>query len=203
MPDPISWAIEWPFLLAALVGGYLLGSIAFGLILTKATGAGDLRKIGSGNIGATNVLRTGRKGIAAATLLLDASKGAIAVLIAMRWGVDMGIAAGAGAMLGHIFPVWLKFKGGKGVSTYIGVLFGLYWPAALAFLAIWLVMALIFRISSLSALTATASSPVFLAYTGEIQLMETAILLGILVFYSHSDNIKRLLKGEESRIGGS
>lgn len=189
-------------MLAAFIGAYLCGSIPFGLILTSVTGAGDLRAIGSGNIGATNVLRTGRKGLAALTLLLDALKGLVPVLVAGRWGPDMAIVAGFGAFLGHLFPVWLKFRGGKGVATYIGVLAGLYWPAALLFLGVWIAAAAAFRLSSLSALLATAATPVFLALQGAYQLMETAIIIGIAIALRHAGNIRRLLKGEETRIGG-
>ncbi|VAW16588.1 Acyl-phosphate:glycerol-3-phosphate O-acyltransferase PlsY (EC 2.3.1.n3) [hydrothermal vent metagenome] len=203
MPDPISWALAWPYLLAAFAGGYFAGSVPFGLVLTKLTGAGDLRSIGSGSIGATNVLRTGRKDLAAATLALDAAKGAIAVAVAGGWGIDMAIAAGFGAILGHMFPLWLKFNGGKGVATYVGILFGLYWPAGLFFLGVWIVVAVALRYSSLAALTATLATPGFMAFTGEFHLMETAIIIGVLIFTAHRANIKRLIRGVESRIGGS
>ena len=148
--------------LAALVFGYLLGSIPFGLLITRAAGLGDVRKIGSGNIGATNVLRTGNKGLAALTLLLDALKGTAAVLVAGYFGADYAVYAGFAAFLGHIFPAWLDFKGGKGVATYLGVLAGLYWPAALVFAAVWLAVAYLTRYSSLAALTASFIVPVFL-----------------------------------------
>src|SRR5512138_3749209 len=140
MPDPISWEFAWPYLLAALAGGYLLGSIPFGLILTRMAGLGDVRQIGSGNIGATNVLRTGRKGLAAATLLLDMGKGLAAVLIAGQWGQAAALVAGAGAMLGHCFPVWLRFRGGKGVATLMGVSLGLSWPVGAVYALVWLGM---------------------------------------------------------------
>lgn len=201
MPDPISWEFAWPYLLTALAGGYLCGSVPFGLILTRFTGAGDLRSIGSGNIGATNVLRTGRKGLAAATLLFDAAKGGVPAFVALRWGVDMGIVAGFGAILGHLFPVWLKFSGGKGVATYIGVLFGLFWPAGIFFCLAWLATAAGLRISSIAALTALILTPAFMAYSGEIQLMETGIILGLLIIWRHTSNIRRLFRGEETRIG--
>ncbi len=201
MPDPISWEFAWPYLLAAFVGGYFSGSIPFGLILTRLTGAGDLRAIGSGSIGATNVLRTGRKDLAVLTLLLDAGKGAIAVAIAWNWGANVAIFASFGAILGHMFPVWLKFNGGKAVATFIGILFGLFWPAGVFFLVIWIAMALGFRFSSLASLTATFATPGFMAFNGEFQLMETAIIIGVLIFAAHGANIKRLFKGEESRIG--
>ncbi|MCL4136069.1 UNVERIFIED_CONTAM: hypothetical protein GTU68_058891 [Idotea baltica] len=135
MPDPINWGLSWPFFLAALAFGYLLGSIPFGYLLTRFAGLGDVRTIGSGNIGATNVLRTGSKKLAAMTLLGDGLKGTVAVLIAFRFGIDAAVLAGLGAFLGHLFPVWLKFKGGKGVATFIGISLGLYWPSALVFAA--------------------------------------------------------------------
>lgn len=205
MPDPLggNWGLVLPYYLAALVGGYLLGSIPSGLILTKLAGLGDVRKIGSGNIGATNVLRTGNKALAALTLLADMLKGTAAVLIAARWGPDMAILAGLGAFLGHLFPVWLKFRGGKGVATYIGVLLGLAWPVALIFCATWLAVALISRYSSLSALIASAATPFALAFFGKWQAMEMFILITLLVYVRHLANIKRLLKGEETRIGQS
>ena len=147
MPDPINWTLALPYFAAALAFGYLLGSIPFGLLLTRIGGLGDLRAIGSGNIGTTNVLRTGNKGLAALTLAADILKGTIAVAVGLRWGMDTGVLAGLGAFLGHLFPVWLKFRGGKGVATYIGVLLGLAWPAALIFCATWLMVAFLARYS--------------------------------------------------------
>ena len=185
----------------ALVFGYLLGSIPFGLLLTRAAGLGDVRNIGSGNIGATNVLRTGNKGLAAATLLLDALKGTAAVLIAGIYGPELAIAAGLGAFLGHIFPVWLGFKGGKGVATYIGVLFGLMWQAGLLFLAIWILVALALRYSSLSALTACIVTPFALWFMGRSDLAILFAVLSVIVFIKHRANISRLLAGTETRIG--
>ncbi len=185
----------------ALVFGYLLGSIPFGLLLTRAAGLGDVRSIGSGNIGATNVLRTGHKGLAAATLLLDALKGTAAVLIAGVYGPEFAIAAGLGAFLGHIFPVWLGFKGGKGVATYIGVLFGLMWQAGLLFLAIWILVALALRYSSLSALIACIVTPFALWFMGRSDLAILFALLSVIVFIKHRANISRLLAGTETRIG--
>jgi len=190
---------------AALIVGYLLGSIPFGLVLTRAAGLGDIRAIGSGNIGATNVLRTGRKGLALATFLGDALKGTVAILVA-RWfaGEGAAMAAAVGAFLGHVFPVWLGFKGGKGVATYIGCLLGLYWPAALAFCAVWLAMAFTFRISSLSALTASVVVPLglFLGGWASGPLTLVLVALAALVWFRHEENIRRLLAGTEPRIKG-
>ena len=187
--------------LAALAGGYLLGSIPFGLILAKLFGLGDLRAIGSGNIGATNVLRTGKIGLAALTLLLDAAKGTVAVLLAAHWGETAAMLAALGAFLGHLFPIWLGFRGGKGVATYIGVLLGLYWPAAAAFCAIWLIIAFATRFSSLAALVASAASVAMLALTGQWRLAGLFLLLSLLLYIRHAANIMRLARGEEARIG--
>jgi glycerol-3-phosphate acyltransferase PlsY len=187
--------------LAALFG-YLLGSIPFGLILTRAAGGPDVRTIGSGNIGATNVLRTGRKGLAAATLLCDMLKGTAAVLIAAHFaGHDAALVAGLGAFLGHLFPVWLKFKGGKGVATYIGVLIGLVWPAALIFCGIWLVAAWAFRYSSLSALIASAITPLALLFLGQPGPAVLYLILTALLWIMHRANIARLMAGTEGKIG--
>lgn len=216
--------------LLALVFGYLLGSIPFGLILTRAAGLGDVRAIGSGNIGATNVLRTGNKGLAAATLLLDGLKGTVAVLltpwvigtVGMGWlGLKLSAdamppaalqariveltmllpyLAGLGALLGHVFPVWLGFKGGKGVATFIGVLIGAHWPAALAFAAIWIGTAVLTRLSSLSALLATAAIVVFYAWLAVPGLAVVAVM-AVLIFIMHRANIRRLIAGEEPMIG--
>jgi len=187
--------------LAAFAGGYLLGSIPFGLILAKLFGLADLRQIGSGNIGATNVLRTGSKGVAALTLLLDAAKGTGAVLLATHWGETAAMLAALGAFLGHLFPVWLGFRGGKGVATYIGVLLGLYWPAAAAFCAVWLIVAFAMRYSSLAALVASAASVAMLVLTGQWRLAALALLLTLLLYMRHAGNIGRLARGEEARIG--
>jgi glycerol-3-phosphate acyltransferase PlsY len=190
-----------PLTLAALVAGYALGSIPFGLLLTRAAGLGDVRDIGSGNIGATNVLRTGRKDIAAATLLLDGLKGTAAVLIFAQFSPLAGVVAGFAAFLGHIFPVWLKFKGGKGVATFLGCLFGFAWPAGLAFCAIWLLVAKLSRYSSLSALVASAVSPLVLWALGlPAQALALAVMAAIL-WIKHSENIARLRAGTEGRIG--
>jgi glycerol-3-phosphate acyltransferase PlsY len=188
----------------ALIVGYALGSIPFGLLLTKFSGAGDIRSVGSGNIGATNVLRTGRKGLAAGTLLGDMLKGTAAVLL-MRWwaGADTGLIAGLGAVVGHIFPVWLKFKGGKGVATYIGVLLAVSWIAAVIFGVVWGLVAWTSRYSSLSGLIASALTPVVLAFlvNGKAALVFAA--LTALIWFMHRANIQRLLAGTESKIGES
>ncbi len=202
MPDPISWSFVWHIYLAALAGGYLLGSVPFGIILTRLFRAGDLRKIGSGNIGATNVLRTGRKDLAAATLVLDAGKGLAAVLIATAYGPDPTVFATLGALLGHCFPVWLKFRGGKGVATYFGILFGLAWPAGLAAGATWIAVAALSRYSSLAALVAALLAPVYLWLWSSQQFAELGVVIGVIVFLRHAGNIRRLLSGAESKIGG-
>ncbi len=193
-------------ILAALAIGYLLGSIPFGLILTRFSGLGDVRAIGSGNIGATNVLRTGRKDVAAATLVADILKGTIAVLVAgalFGFGSDGAMVAGLGAFLGHIFPVWLKFKGGKGVATYLGVLLGLAWPAALAFAVIWAAIAWLTRFSSLSALVASLlTPPVLILLLGENRVGGLFVVLTIILWWRHAENIRRLIARTESRIGG-
>jgi acyl phosphate:glycerol-3-phosphate acyltransferase len=190
------------FLPVAFVLGYLFGSIPFGLVLTKLAGTQDLRSIGSGNIGATNVLRTGRKGLAAATLLLDALKGTAAVIIAGYYGgPNAAMLAALGAFLGHLFPVWLKFKGGKGVAVYIGVLIGLYWPAAVVFCVLWIATATTTRYSSLSALVASFVTPIFLWWFGQPALASLSAVLTLLLFYMHRENIKRLQAGTEGRIG--
>lgn len=203
MIESMNWGLAWPYYLGALAIGYLAGSIPFGLLLTKAAGLGDVRKIGSGNIGTTNVLRTGRKDLAAATLVLDALKGTIVVLLAWQYGPNTAILAALGAFAGHCYPVWLGFKGGKGVATYIGVLIGLDWRVALAFCAAWLAVAFVSRYSSLSALVASLVAPATLWWVGERQIAELAILLTILLWWKHRENLKRLLAGTESRIGRS
>ncbi|MFN4087920.1 MAG: glycerol-3-phosphate 1-O-acyltransferase PlsY [Alphaproteobacteria bacterium] len=190
------WVLVGGFVLA-----YLLGSIPFGLILAKLSGAGDIRKIGSGNIGATNVLRTGRKGLAAATLLLDGGKGAAAVLIGWRFGAETAGVAALGAVVGHIFPVWLKFRGGKGVATAIGVHLALAWPVGLLACATWLIVAAVFRYSSLAALVAIALSPVYALWLVGGRHAEVAGIIAILVVVCHRENIRRLVAGTESRIG--
>lgn len=190
------------FLVVAFGVGYLFGSIPFGLILTKLAGTQDLRSIGSGSIGATNVLRTGNKGLAVGTLLGDALKGTIAVVIMGYWaGPNAAMLAALGAFLGHLFPVWLKFKGGKGVATYIGVLIGLFWPAAIVFCVMWLAVAFATRYSSLSALVAAFVTPLFLWWFGHPALASLFVVMTLLMFYAHRENIKRLQAGTESKIG--
>jgi glycerol-3-phosphate acyltransferase PlsY len=190
------------FLPVAFVLGYLLGSIPFGLILTKLAGTQDLRSIGSGNIGATNVLRTGRKGLAAATLICDALKGTLAVLIANHFGgFNAAMLAALGAFLGHLFPVWLKFRGGKGVAVYIGILIGMFPPAAAVFCLLWLATAVTSRYSSLSALVASLVTPIFLWWFGHPALASLFAVLTLLLFYMHRENIRRLQAGTEGRIG--
>jgi glycerol-3-phosphate acyltransferase PlsY len=186
----------------AFILGYLFGSIPFGLILTKLAGTQDLRAIGSGNIGATNVLRTGRKGLAAATLLLDMLKGTAAVVISGYYGgPNAAMLAALGAFLGHLFPVWLNFRGGKGVAVYIGVLIGLFWPAAVVFCVLWLATAVTSRYSSLAALVASFVTPIFLWWFGHPALASLFAVLTLLLFYMHRENIARLQAGTEGRIG--
>jgi glycerol-3-phosphate acyltransferase PlsY len=186
----------------ALALGYLLGSIPFGLVLTRLAGAGDLRSIGSGNIGATNVLRTGRKGLAAATLALDALKATLAIVLAwFLFGPPTALAAAVGAILGHMYPVWLRFRGGKGVATYLGALIGLAWPAAIVFVVVWLAVAALLRYSSAAALAATVASPIAMASIGEGGAAIVFAALSALVWLKHSANIGRLLNGSETKIG--
>jgi glycerol-3-phosphate acyltransferase PlsY len=202
MLHPINWSLALPYYAAALAFGYLLGSIPFGLILTRLAGTQDIRSIGSGNIGATNVLRTGRKGLAAATLVGDALKGTVAVLVAYRfYGQDLAILAALGAFLGHLFPVWLKFRGGKGVATYIGILLALAWPAAIAFCLIWLALAALTRYSSLAALAASIATPFVLWLLDDRQEAQLFVLLTALLWLMHWQNIARLLSGTEGKIG--
>ena len=189
-------------LIPAFVLGYLLGSIPFGLLLTRLAGTEDLRTIGSGNIGATNVLRTGRKSLAAATLIGDMLKGTVAVIIAGYFGgPNAAMLAALGAFLGHLFPVWLKFRGGKGVATYLGVLLGLFWPGAVVFAVLWLATAFTSRYSSLSALVAAFVTPIFLWWFGQLALASLFVVLTLLLFYTHRENIRRLQAGTEGKIG--
>lgn len=185
----------------ALLIGYLLGSIPFGLLLTRMAGLGDVRTIGSGNIGATNVLRTGNRKLAAATLAADMLKGLVAVILGALISPLAALTAGFGAFIGHCFPVWLGFKGGKGVATYVGVLAGIAWQGVLVFAGVWLAMAYLFRFSSLAALTASLAVPAFLFLTGQKEAAALFAVLSVLVWIFHRQNISRLLKGEESRIG--
>lgn len=191
----------------ALLGGYLLGSVPFGVLLTRWGGAGDLRAIGSGNIGATNVLRTGRKGLAAATLLLDGAKGAVSALVAgaLDPGMvpDLALVAGAAAFLGHLYPVWLRFNGGKGVATLLGLALALSWPIGLVFAAVWLAMLALTRISSVGGIAAGLSTPLVALWMGQQQLAILFTGLALLVLWKHRANIGRLIRGTEPRVGGS
>jgi glycerol-3-phosphate acyltransferase PlsY len=190
------------FLVVAFGVGYLLGSIPFGLILTRLAGTQDLRSIGSGSIGATNVLRTGSKALAVGTLLGDALKGTVAVVIMGYYaGPNAAMLAALGAFLGHLFPVWLKFRGGKGVATYIGVLIGLFWPAAIVFCVMWLAVAFATRYSSLAALVSAFVTPLFLWWFGHPALASLMVVMTLLMFYAHRENIKRLQAGTENKIG--
>jgi glycerol-3-phosphate acyltransferase PlsY len=202
VPDLINWTLSAPVMLASLLFGYLCGSIPFGLILTRMAGLGDVRSIGSGNIGATNVLRTGNKKLAAATLLADALKGTVAVVVAREFiGMEAALIAGLGAFLGHLYPVWLKFKGGKGVATYLGVLLGLAPLIVLVFAAVWLGMAKLFRYSSLAALAAAVVVPIALYFYGRPEVASLFVVLSLITILKHHENIRRLLAGTESRIG--
>ncbi|PPR60942.1 MAG: putative glycerol-3-phosphate acyltransferase [Alphaproteobacteria bacterium MarineAlpha4_Bin2] len=200
MPDPISWSHDLPYFAVGLIISYFLGSIPFGLLLTKISGAGDIRKIGSGNIGATNVLRTGRKGLAAATLLLDSAKGLIAVLIGKSFGPDLAVIAAWGAVIGHLFPVWLKFRGGKGGATALGVGMGLMPILALYAGLTWMAIAVTLRYSSLATLLAVASAPIYAWFMGYYQISEALVPLAILIWFKHSANIRRLSTGQEPKI---
>jgi len=193
--------IPWVAPTMALVLGYLLGSIPFGVILTRLGGAGDLRTIGSGNIGATNVLRTGRKGLAAATLLLDLAKGAAAVLLGEWLFPGNGMLAAAGAFIGHCYPVWLRFAGGKGVATLMGIVLALHWPIGLVYAAVWLGLLATLRISSVAGMAAAVSAPVAAASLGRFDLVMLLIALAVIVLWKHGENIERLLSGDEPRIG--
>jgi glycerol-3-phosphate acyltransferase PlsY len=198
-----STQIIWQGALLCAALGYLLGSIPFGLIVTRLAGLGDVRKIGSGNIGATNVLRAGKKWAAALTLLLDGGKGAAAVLIAhTHYGIEGGVVAGIAAVLGHVFPVWLRFKGGKGAATFVGVMLAAYWPTGALVIATWLAVATFSRISSLSTLIAAALAPAYTIAFGRLTEALLAMVLAIVIFITHHDNLHRLWRGEEPRIGG-
>ncbi len=191
----------WSSILASLLVGYLLGSVPFGLILTRLAGLGDIRAMGSGNIGATNVLRTGRKSLAVATLVLDALKGTVAVAIGWRYGLHAALAAALGAYIGHCFPIWLKFRGGKGVATFLGVLLGIHWPTMAVACLVWVATAAATRYSSLSALVASVAAPLSLLAFGEPEKAAMCLLLTILIWLRHRENLRRIVAGEESRIG--
>jgi glycerol-3-phosphate acyltransferase PlsY len=202
LTDIITWQITLPIALAALAIGYLLGSIPFGLVLTRMAGLGDVRSIGSGNIGATNVLRTGNRKLAGATFLLDALKGTAAALVCnYLFGFEAGMLAGFAAFIGHIFPVWIGFKGGKGVATYIGILLGLAPPMAGLFAVIWIAFAYFTRYSSLSALVATLVIPVALCLLGGEKIAAVMALMTVITWWKHKANIARLMAGTENRIG--
>jgi glycerol-3-phosphate acyltransferase PlsY len=192
--------MDW---LLGLLLGYALGSVPFGLLLTRAAGKGDIRAVGSGNIGATNVLRTGSKGLAAATLLLDGVKGFLAVWLAWRWWPDAAGFAALGAVLGHCFPVWLKFRGGKGVATTAGVCFGLWWPIGLAYAVVWLVLLASTRISSLGGMSAAVAAPLAAALLGRTELVPVLAAIAAIVLFLHRENIGRLRDGTEPKIGGA
>ena len=193
--------ILWIAPLTALLGGYLLGSIPFGVLLTRAAGAGDLRTVGSGNIGATNVLRTGRKGLAAATLLLDMLKGAVAVWLTARWSPGDAPLAAAGAFIGHCYPVWLRFHGGKGVATLMGVAVALHWPIGLVYAVVWIGVLALLRYSSLAGMAAAVAAPVAAAMFDRFDLVLLLIAFAVIVLYKHRENIGRLLDGSEPRVG--
>jgi len=193
--------ILWIAPIAALLMGYLLGSIPFGILLTRMAGAGDLRSIGSGNIGATNVLRTGRKGLAAATLLLDLAKGAAAVLLVERLFPGDGMLAAAGALVGHCYPVWLRFRGGKGVATLMGVVLALHWPVGVAYAVVWVGLLATVRISSVAGMAAAIAAPLAAALFGRFDLVLLLLALALVVLWKHGENIERLLAGTEPRIG--
>jgi glycerol-3-phosphate acyltransferase PlsY len=198
MSVPLFFAI-----LLALIGGYALGSTPFGLLLTRLAGTTDIRGIGSGNIGATNVLRTGRKDLAALTVILDALKGTVAVLIAWHFGLYPAMAAALGAFLGHLFPVWLGFRGGKGVATFVGCMIGLYWPAALAFAVVWMAVVFATRYSSAAGMSAAIASVIASYAFSSIELAILALVMTLVIFWTHRENIVRLRAGTETRIGES
>lgn len=194
--------MDWQALMAALGLSYLLGSIPFGLLLTRMAGLGDVRQIGSGNIGATNVLRTGNKGLAAATLLLDLGKGFLATYLAVRYYPLLAGVVGLGVVLGHCFPVWLKFKGGKGVATTAGVCFGLAWPIGLAYAFVWITLLAVLRISSVGGMCAAVAAPIAAWVLGAEALVPWLLAITVLVIWLHRANITRLMNGTEPRIGG-
>ncbi|MBB42904.1 MAG: acyl-phosphate glycerol 3-phosphate acyltransferase [Rhodospirillaceae bacterium] len=200
MISPISWEFSYPYILTALGCGYLLGSIPFGYLITRYAGLGDIRSVGSGNIGATNVLRTGKKHLAAATLIMDTGKGVLTVLIGSQFGPDIQIIAAFGALCGHFFPIWLRFKGGKGVATSLGLMLALTWPIALCSLATWVAVIFLTRYSSLAALIASALAPILAWYFSTAQIAEFYTIMVCLIWVRHFSNIKRLLSGTETKI---
>ena len=197
---PISWAHSGPYLAAAFLAAYVLGSVPFGLLLTRLSGYGDIRRRGSGNIGASNVLRSANKWLAALTLLLDGGKGAAAVLVARIYGPDIAIVAALGVLIGHMAPVWLRFRGGKGVATALGVFLALAFPVGALMCLTWLLAAALTRYSSVSALTAMAASPLYAWWLADPQRTEFAILVAVLVWLSHISNVRRLISGDEAKI---
>lgn len=201
MPDPLGdFSYRWPFYAAALVG-YLLGSIPFGLIFTRLAGQGDIRALGSGNIGATNVLRTTNKTLALLTLLFDAAKGGVPVALMQHYLTqDFAVLVGGGALVGHVFPLWLRFRGGKGVATGLGILLAISWPVGVLALATWLIVAVLFRFASVAALAAFAAAPVCAWFLADLQRTEFAVVLAVLVFVRHFSNMRDLLRGEETHI---
>ncbi len=200
MPDPISWAHSWPYFAVCFAAAYVLGSIPFGLLLSRFMGLGDIRKIGSGNIGAINVLRTGSKGLAAVTLALDAGKGGVAVTVAQAYGPDLAVTAAAAVVIGHMAPVWLMFRGGKGVATTIGALLVIAWPVGLLSCLTWLVVAGLSRTASLSSLVALAASPFYAWQLADPQRTELAAFLFVIVALAHHANIRRMVRREEPKI---
>ncbi len=200
MPDPINWSLAIPYYAAALAGGYALGAIPVSFILAKITGHGDLRQIGSGNVGATNALRAGGKLIGAFALAGDFAKGFLAALIGNLWGPDIAIIAAAGAFFGHLFPIWLKFQGGKGVAVYIGIIAALYPPLALLFAAVWSAAAIISRYSSVASLAATLATPAAAAFWNQWQIAELTFFLALWTWAKHAGNIQRLMRGTEPKI---
>ena len=198
------WSVVWPYFVAAAAVSYLMGSVPFGLVLTRLAGFGDVRKFGSGNIGATNVLRTGNKLLALVTLFLDGGKGALAVAIGNAyWGSEIAIVAAFGSLMGHLFPVWLRFQGGKGVAIGLGILLALAWPAGIAACLTWFAVAVMFRYSSLAALVAFATAPAFAWWFADPQTMEFVAFMAVVIWLKHAGNIRRLVRREESRIGNS
>ena len=201
MPDPIDWGFALPYYLAALFGGYALGSFPTGVVLARIFGMTDLREIGSGGIGATNALRTGSYALALGTLGGDFAKAALAVWLGNHFGSDIAIVAAAGALLGHLFPVWLRFKGGKGIAVYIGVMAILFYPLAVIFCLVWLGVAALSRYSSLASLSASAAMPFAAIYFEAYQIRDMSLLFLALIFWAHRENIMRLIRGEESKLG--